>query len=974
MNSMRNAFAIIHTWPELRNAEYEVLQRVLTAARAVGKSTVVIDDNAKILWAIPELGMVTGDQLQAESVDFMLSLHFLSPRILDVYTYITLWQPIDFYHTFGYQKSIDSVTSHNDLISCDSDLADHHGMNLLTGVGRAPLRPLPKMFHAMPEPFLQPKIDGESRLFYIGINWERLGSSKGRFHDALATLDRKGLTDIYGPEQVHGVAVWEGFQTYRGELPFDGESVKNAINQSGVCLALSSISHKNAGIMSNRLFEGLAGGAAIIATANPLIDKYFREIVYQVDDSRGEDILCQQIISALREIRGNPDEAKRRVLEGQRILRESCSLEKSIENLFAVTPERQTHHDATCLAQADVSVILTYAGENEKHLIDYIQQYKKQKRSNIRLHVICSKRFAERFQADCNAVTDGAIEAIVLHGIRLDTQAPIFDGVSPARERAGQATLEILRTINTPYFAFARLDESIFCDHYASLAKAIESTPKALAACSGMIHSERGLDKVEKRSLHSARFVDFDTIVLVDGVGQVGRFLYSSELLRQDFDELLPILDDEAHSYFRLAAYLSGPLAQTGYATYVQNLWAADALLPPVEPAGHQRQYIRDLFARDARWLDKLSNGGRIPEFVYAYSPGAPVRWNDRPPQHIMTLAPLGRAMKTCAGGEGLRYLVAGFSAPENDQVWLAASQGVIEFSIPDSDTPQLEDYSVVLRASGRASLATGRPQHCTIAVNGMVIGYVKIPEELSDIDIRLPTQLLKKSRKFRLELTPDHHDKVYDSQGNVLDARDLSIRLVSMTINIEYTQAMPAFEVNKIYKTTKNEFGATCLLSNFHTPEVALTWVSGTQGVLQFTLPAPPRSPQLRMQLCGRTSLETGNPQSATLIVNNRQFGPFTLDVHPTAVTIDLPPALLENMSVKIAIRASHAEAVYNDAHEIIDNRLLGVAICEVGLFDLSVSDRSALAANRLIKNVLFRPAVRSLLRGVKRALAAPK
>lgn len=107
---MRPTFALIHTWPELKNAEYEVLQRILMAADRCEVNVIVIDNNGRTLWSSPEISIAVGEIPSGDMVDFILSLHFESPKVLDAYSYITLWQPISFYMDFGYQKvSIRSV-------------------------------------------------------------------------------------------------------------------------------------------------------------------------------------------------------------------------------------------------------------------------------------------------------------------------------------------------------------------------------------------------------------------------------------------------------------------------------------------------------------------------------------------------------------------------------------------------------------------------------------------------------------------------------------------------------------------------------------------------------------------------------------------------------------------------------------------------------------------------------------------------
>jgi hypothetical protein len=68
--SARNAFAVIHTWPDLKNAEYEVLQRILSAAENIGADAIVIDDNGKVLWAGQDSAASPGKALNADLVEF----------------------------------------------------------------------------------------------------------------------------------------------------------------------------------------------------------------------------------------------------------------------------------------------------------------------------------------------------------------------------------------------------------------------------------------------------------------------------------------------------------------------------------------------------------------------------------------------------------------------------------------------------------------------------------------------------------------------------------------------------------------------------------------------------------------------------------------------------------------------------------------------------------------------------------------
>lgn len=935
MIALKNAFAIIHTWPDLRNAEYEVLQRILGAAANVGIEVAVIDDNAQVLWATEGLSIPHKSRLSEDVVDFAISLHFLSPRVIDLHTYYALWQPIEFYHDFGYQSSIDKLSSHTDLISCDSDLADAHALNIFSALGREPQLPLPRMFHTLPEPFLTPNISSDSRLFYIGINWERLGRPKGRFHDLLVALDNKDLLDIYGPELVHGVAPWAGFESYRGELPFDGKSVKHAINHSGICLAFSSVPHKNAGIMSNRLFEGLAGGAAIIATPNALIDKYFSDVVYLVDDSRGEAALGQQVLTMMRRIRDNPEEAKRRVLEGQRILRETCSLERSLLALCEQTPARKAHFEQQFLAPCDVTVVLDARGGALSSVLAAYDALEGQIHARIDLHLICDERFAKQHRADLAPdKPSGALNSVVLHPGRFQAASSTFDGPPPRNQRSGPFTRSALKGLKTQYFALMSLQDQPFRDHFSSLAKAFESNPEARLACSGMVVQTQDTHGLEARRYEGLRFVDRGSLTTVTGDGRRGRFMFRSELAADIPAHLFNMLDGEEHNYFRLAGALSGPLAESEHVSYSFRESDNWAQFRSTDAAEYQRQYIRDTFMRDSRLPERSAVYQREASTTSSTQQGPAIRWNDfTAPFEITHRMPVSRTLSAGLDGPALRYLTSGFAPAEPAFSWLAAERGVIDFVLPERMS-RFESYELVLSGSGRRSSITGLEQRCAVALNGKLISYVRVPEHYSDIVIALPTGPTEQDRSCHIELIPDHAEQVFGGAGEIVDERRLSLRLTAITL-VSRTQPVPVFTPGEAYECTTNGRGADALSKGFHTPEPDRTWVAGLEGDLRFALSSEPSDPVLSLDLIGRTSLATGRPQEVTVSVNEHVLGVFELKDEKQTIKIKLRPEDVAGFSVQVRLTAAHAEAVFDAAHVVVDGRLLGVAVCAIAVLE---------------------------------------
>ena len=119
-------------------------------------------------------------------------------------------------------------------------------------------------------------------------------------------LDRQNLVNIYGPERGEGnMKPWAGYRGYRGSLPMDGVSVIYAIRQSGLCLVLSTDPHLEDGLVSMRMFEGLAAGVPLICDRNPFIQRFFGDNVFYIDTG-STFALSKNHQSATTEVHINP--------------------------------------------------------------------------------------------------------------------------------------------------------------------------------------------------------------------------------------------------------------------------------------------------------------------------------------------------------------------------------------------------------------------------------------------------------------------------------------------------------------------------------------------------------------------------------------------------------------------------------------------------------------------------------------------
>ena len=245
---------IIRYWIGRAAAEHEVVERIKVACEISGHEAVELRSDGLTLDGSYPL------------VDFVINLHFASAKSTPHLSYGALWNPWSYYFMWDFKSSFANQISNDFLISCGSDKIDQK----FTSVN-LPVIIEPKLNHTVAEIYAQPDLRNDRKLFYIGINWEKNSRTQGRHHKLLKELDRRGIIEIYGPKKVGNVKPWAGFKGYKGELPFDGKSVLETASKLGVALVLSSKEHEEDEIMSNRLFEGVTSGAAIIGKLTPIV-------------------------------------------------------------------------------------------------------------------------------------------------------------------------------------------------------------------------------------------------------------------------------------------------------------------------------------------------------------------------------------------------------------------------------------------------------------------------------------------------------------------------------------------------------------------------------------------------------------------------------------------------------------------------------------------------------------------------------
>lgn len=760
----RRSFAVVLTWPEIKNAEYEVVQRIRRAAENLGTTLFVINNDGYKIWSTLQGPHKGAERITAEECEFVISLHFESPRLYDIFSYYALWNPPEFYTGPGYDRTIQQMASHCDLLSCHSDIAGLHAENVFSGLDRELTIPLPTLFHTAPGPYPTTAVDETSKLFYIGINWERITGEKGRHHELLTLLDKENLIQIYGPEVFLGIRPWAGYASYVGELPFDGSSVVKHINAAGICLTLSSEAHQRSGIMSNRLFEGLAAGAVIIANRHPFIEKYFSDCVYTVDDTVEPIALAMAVRDLVLHIRGNVAEAKERAFRGQQRFLEKFSLEKCLNDLLVGHVARVDEHarNLVGLQIHETTVILEYAGLESDVLKAMVDNVVRQTNVRVHLSIICDSRLRGSSEASIRTMIEAHKVVLTFFDDFFSVIEGNLTGTPRRLSGTGLKTAEALDAVDTETFCFMQADDYWFQDHLASLCFRLAKDETSTFCCSGRIAEWKEDGKPSARHVEELTLTNLWS--LSDGFFRrdVGRFLYKSSLLKKKPHALIRILDGFLHRWFNTRALLDGNLSQTNVASYVHLRWRESSLPAPFYGDAEQFSFVRDSFRGDMKWVRLSATLQQHNTTMTPLSTQATPALLEIKPGHLYNLA---------IDGDGLPLLREGFSHPEREFIWLDGIMGTLTFTVASDDRP----LELVLTAGGRSDSAASPPR-CAILIGDVELASFEVPEEMTEFRFPCEIGTAKTARTVRLSL--DRAEAVSTSNGTVLDPRKLGMRI----------------------------------------------------------------------------------------------------------------------------------------------------------------------------------------------------
>jgi hypothetical protein len=527
-------FAVVKLWPELKAAEDECIARIKNTAAILGLECVEVHANGTLI-ENPE------EEISKNNVDFVLHLHYDSPKYYDAFSFVALWNPVYFYHEWGYSRCSRNLSTHDDFLSCSSPAADDH-VGRIVRKSRTHLPAFFNLYHSLADVVYPPSL-GDKKLFYVGINWEALRDGISRHQEVLKKLDKTGLLRIYGPRKFQGIKVWAGYESYIDEIPFDGISMIDEISKAGISLVLSSEAHKESELMSNRLFESVAAGALVICDENNFAKKYFGDSLLYIDTRCSVEEICRDISNHLSWAESNADEALRMISKAQDIFRQKFTLKNNLIDLYMGFVERKQDLLQKQFPEnkpdLNIHLNLLIPEYSDTVLTMHVSSVVAQEYKNFTATLVFDKEELSKNRSRIENIVKKSQIAIELLEIDFFLKDPTQN--KKTRRKIGVVLYEILdQSKRKDAIVFVAPNERLFSNHLQVLAGSLVRDPAIQCAATAAIlkHSDRPVKGIHER-------IDFREInaALPNGFG---RFIFRTSALPRDLKIALPYMDRKA--------------------------------------------------------------------------------------------------------------------------------------------------------------------------------------------------------------------------------------------------------------------------------------------------------------------------------------------------------------------------------------------------------------------------------------------
>lgn len=548
------SFGVINPWPGEMSAESEIVIRMKRTSDENGLNLVPLDNFAHVL---DEKQKATGQFAESEDLNFVITTHYETPKILDAFAYHTVWNPPEIplnaeYYT---DRVTDQYVMNDDFLIYDTGGMTNHLRSVLMDKPRT-LEGASLLIGTFPaSAMLEPKLENPT-MFYCGMNWESVNGSASRHGGLFKLLDKTNKVKFFGPEKVEawgGIRPWEGYACYQYSIPFDGFSIVREINNCGICLVLSSDIHRRAGSETNRLYEACTAGAVIITDDNEFMLRYFRDAALFINYNKNDpEDTFRQLMEKYDWIVSHPEEALELARRAQRVYRQYFTLDAMLLKVVERHPVRFAQIKGDLFARDDSKTVLATFVLNTKNpamiedaLKPVLANVRRQYYPNIELGIACDTTVFD-------ALSDYCVRNCLF---ATPVAMRLFDGKGSRVLTDGQAIRRLQKMIPHDYFIMTNAAEIWFSDHVTTLVRSIEDSG-SMCAYAGMF----GEDHMRYRRVWMFGRIDYEK--LYEHIGEncilrlPGAFLFSRQASEYVPDYLFDCLDGKEHfAYANLLHY-----------------------------------------------------------------------------------------------------------------------------------------------------------------------------------------------------------------------------------------------------------------------------------------------------------------------------------------------------------------------------------------------------------------------------------